>query len=40
MQLIFAVFILCWFACVQSAVENFQHISNLDVCIEIENFWD
>ncbi len=39
-QLFFAVFFLCWFACVQSSVENLRCISNLDVCIEIENFWD
>ncbi len=39
-QLFFAVFILCWFASVQSAIENLWSISNLDVCIEIENFWD
>ncbi len=39
-QLFFTVFILRWFARVQSAAENLQRISNLDVCIEIENFWD
>ncbi len=38
--LFFTIFILCWFACLQSAGGNLWCISNLDVCIEIENFWN
>ncbi len=36
MQLVFTIFILCWFACVQSAVENMQRISNLEFVLKLK----
>ncbi len=39
-NLFFAIFVLCWFACIQSAVENLGCISDLNVGVIIENLRD
>ncbi len=39
-NLFFAIFVLCWFTCIQSAIENLGCVSDLNVCVKIENLRD
>ncbi len=39
-NLFFAIFVLCLFTCIQSAIEYLQCISDLNVVVKIENFGD
>ncbi len=40
LNLFFAIFVLCWFACIQIAIDNLGCISDLNVCVKIENLGD